>query len=140
MLKGTTTATNQDVTKIALEWFERVWNQRDESAIDQLLDRNTIGNDPNFGTGFEEFKNQWRLWLSGFPDLNFKVLEVYAKGNSVVTHWQMSGTHTGNFKNKSATGRKIKIDGVSIDEISNGKIISGKDFWDTKILDQQLGI
>ena len=94
----------------------------------------------SFGTGFEEFKNQWRLWLSGFPDLNFKVLEVYAKGNSVVTHWEMSGTHAGNFRNKSATGRKIKIDGVSIDEISNGKIISGKDFWDTKILDQQLGI
>jgi predicted ester cyclase len=52
----------------------------------------------------------------------------------------MSGTHAGTFRNISATGRKIKIDGVSIDEISKGKIISGKDFWDTKILDQQLGI
>lgn len=129
-----------DVTQIAREWFERVWNQQDESAIDQLLDRNTVGNDPNFGTGFEAFKNQWRLWLIGFPDLKFEVIDVYANGNSVVTHWQMSGTNSGKFRNQDATNKKIKIDGVSIDEIKDGKIISGKDFWDTKILDQQLGI
>lgn len=129
-----------DVTQIAREWFERVWNQQDESAIDQLLDRNTVGNDPNFGTGFEAFKNQWRLWLIGFPDLKFEVIDVYANGNSVVTHWQMSGKNSGKFRNQDATNKKIKIDGVSIDEIKDGKIISGKDFWDTKILDQQLGI
>lgn len=129
-----------DVTQIAREWFERVWNQQDESAIDQLLDRNTVGNDPNFGTGFEAFKNQWRLWLIGFPDLKFEVIDVYANGNSVVTHWQMSGTNSGKFRNQDATNKKIKIDGVSIDKIKDGKIISGKDFWDTKILDQQLGI
>lgn len=129
-----------DVTQIAREWFERVWNQQDEQAIDQLLDRNTVGNDPNFGTGFTEFKNQWRLWLIGFPDLNFKVINVYANGDSVVTYWQMSGTNLGEFRNRAATNKRIKIDGVSIDEISDGKIISGKDFWDTKILDQQLGL
>ena len=52
----------------------------------------------------------------------------------------MSGTNSGKFRNQDATNKKIKIDGVSIDEIKDGKIISGKDFWDTKILDQQLGI
>ena len=129
-----------DVTQVAREWFERVWNQQDESAIDELLDRNTVGNDPNFGTGFDAFKNQWRLWLIGFPDLKFEEIDVYANGNSVVTHWQMSGTNSGKFRNQDATNKKIKIDGVSIDEIKDGKIISGKDFWDTKILDQQLGI
>lgn len=129
-----------DLHKLAHDFFERVWNQGDEKAIDEFLSDQTVGNDPRFGTGKESFRKQWRAWQSAFSDIHFEVLEVIAEGETVVTRWHLSGTQDGELEGVPATNKKVSVDGVSIDRIKDNQIIAGFDAWDELGFRNQLGL
>jgi steroid delta-isomerase-like uncharacterized protein len=120
------------------QFFEHIWNQGDESAIDRFIADDAMGNDPEFGTGRDSFRLQWRKWREGFPDINFDVKEVIAEGNIVVTRWHLTGTHLGEFLGKAATGNRVSVEGVCIDRIENGMVVSGFDAWDSLNFQKQI--
>jgi len=47
---------------------------------------------------------------------------MIAEGDKVVYRWPATGTHQGEFLGVAATGKPIKITGVTIFRIENGKI------------------
>ena len=125
----------------AADFFEQIWNQRDESAIDRFIALDAAGNDPKFGVGRESFRAQWKIWQAAFPDLHFDVREILAEGDRVVTRWHLTGTHSGiDYMGKKASGAKIAVDGVSIDRIENGMVVSGFDAWDSLGFREQIGL
>ena len=124
--------------ELAKQFFEQIWNQGDESAIDRFIAEDAAGNDPKFGVGRESFRLQWRKWREAFPDIHFAVEEIIAEGNTVVTRWHLTGTHKSEYLGQAATGNKIAVDGVSIDRIENGMVVSGFDAWDSSTLTNQL--
>ena len=69
------------IRQLAKDFFEQIWNQGDESAIDRFISVNTVGNDPQFGTGRESFRTKWREWQNAFPDINFRIDDVIVEGN-----------------------------------------------------------
>ncbi|MBM3655362.1 MAG: ester cyclase [Actinobacteria bacterium] len=124
--------------EIVRQFFEQIWNQGDESAIDRFIAEDAIGNDPKFGVGRESFRAQWRKWRIAFPDINFAIQELVAENDVVVSRWLLTGTHLGQYLNKPATGKKISVDGVSIDRLKNGMVVSGFDAWDSQVLAAQI--
>ncbi|HEU0116488.1 MAG TPA: ester cyclase, partial [Thermomicrobiales bacterium] len=66
------------------QFFQRIWNDGDEAAIDEFIAEEAAGNDPDFGVGREGFRRQWRQWRDAFPDLHFEVEELVAEGDTVV--------------------------------------------------------
>ena len=130
----------QKLKNIANSFFEEIWNQGNESAIDKFIAENAQGNDPKFGVGRESFRKQWRKWREAFPDINFKVIEIIAEGNTVVTRWHLTGTHKGEYLGQAATGNRIAVDGISIDRIENGMVVSGFDAWDSLGFREQIGL
>lgn len=130
----------EDNKTLARAFFEEIWNKGDESAIDRFIAQDAAGNDPKFGVGRESFRIQWRKWRIAFPDINFAIEELVAEGNTVVSRWKLTGTHLGEYLGYPATGKKIDIDGVSIDRIENGIVVSGFDAWDSFVIRQQLGM
>ena len=121
------------------EFFQQVWNQGDEAAIERFIAEDAAGNDPDFGTGREGFKRQWRKWRAAFPDLHFAIDEIIAEGDTVVARWTLTGTHRGPFLGVSPTGRTIRVRGMSLDQLQDGVLVSGFDGWDNLGLRQQLG-
>lgn len=127
--------------ELARRFFEEVWNQGDEAAIDRYIAADARGNDPTFGAGREAFRTQWRRWRAAFPDLHFAVEEVVADNDRVVTRWTLTGTHTGaEFLGVPPSGRTIRVSGMSLDHIRNGQIAAGFDAWDELGLYRQLGL
>lgn len=126
--------------ELAKAFFEEIWNKGDESAIDRFVSEDTVGNDPKFGVGRESFKVQWRKWRVAFPDIHFSVEELIADDEKVVTRWKLTGTHLGEYLGHPATGKRVDVDGVSIDRLNGGMLISGFDAWDSLKFRQQLGI
>ena len=126
--------------ELARQFFEQIWNQGDESAIDRFIAEDAAGNDPKFGVGRESFRLQWRKWRAAFPDINFAVEEIVAEGDTVVTRWRLTGTHLGEYLGKEATGNKVDVDGVSIDRIKGGMVVSGFDAWDSLGFREQIGL
>jgi steroid delta-isomerase-like uncharacterized protein len=125
---------------VAREFFERIWNQGDESAIDQFIPLDAAGNDPDFGKGREGFRAQWKQWRTAFPDLNFEIVDLVAEGDKVLTRWVLTGTHSAEFLGYPATGNKVRVQGMSLDRIEDGLVAEGFDGWDNFGFRQQLGM
>ncbi|MBA2597454.1 MAG: ester cyclase [Chloroflexia bacterium] len=122
------------------EFFEQVWNQADEAAIDRFIAEDAGGNDPDFGLGREGFRRQWRKWQDAFADLHFEIEEMIAEGDTVVARWTLTGTHRGPFLGIAPTGRTIRVGGMSLDHLQDGILVAGFDGWDNLGLRQQLGV
>jgi len=125
---------------LARRFFEEIWNQEDEAAIDRFIPVDATGNDPDFGSGREGFKQQWRMWRAAFPDLHFAIVDLIAEGDKVLTRWTLTGTHRGEFLGIAPTGRAIRVEGMSLDRIEDGLVAEGFDGWDALGLRRQLGV
>lgn len=112
--------------KLAAEWFEQVWNQKSESAIERMFhsDRRSHGlPDPDSVlVGAEAFKAFHRQFCGAFPDLHVDVEDVIAEGDRVAVRWKASGTHRGDHLGIPATGRAVAVNGSSFFAISGGSI------------------
>jgi predicted ester cyclase len=126
---------------LAREFFDQIWNQGDESAIDRMIVADAAGNDPDFGAGREAFRKQWREWQAAFPDLHFEIIDLIAEGEKVLTRWILTGTHSGaEFMGKAPTGNAIRVEGMSLDRIADGMVQEGCDGWDALGFRRQLGL
>ena len=135
---GTQEETNKE---LARQFFQQIWNEKDEGAIDRFIVENAAGNDPDFGSGRESFRKQWREWQAAFPDLHFEIVDLIAEGDKVLTRWVLTGTHTGGpFLGHTATGRSMRVEGMSLDRIENGMVAEGCDGWDALGMRRQLGL
>jgi steroid delta-isomerase-like uncharacterized protein len=128
----------EEIKALARQFFQEVWNDRDESAIDRYIVEDAKGNDPDFGAGREAFRKQWREWQRAIPDLHFEIEDVIAEGNKVLTRWTLSGTQQGEIFGIPPTGRSFRVSGMSLDVIENGQIVEGFDGWDALGMRQQL--
>ena len=135
---------NDDNKQLVQRWFEEVWNQNRESAIDELLSPEGVG----FGLaatdtevhGPTEFKPFVRNMRSAFPDLHIAVEDTVAEGDKVAVRLRVTGTHKGDGLGFAATGRKVDVTAITIIQFANGKLVHGWNNWDQLGMMQQLGV
>jgi steroid delta-isomerase-like uncharacterized protein len=122
--------------------IEKVWNEKDLSAIDSLFSNTLIRevNGVNLASNKKELTANLQLYFNGFPDLQINLEEMTTVGNHVYLYWTLSGTHTGIFGELPPTGKKIKIRGISRTDFDDtGKIIRERVFYNELSLLQQMG-
>lgn len=90
--------------------------------------------------GIDDVKKYFSEYVTGFSNRDFKVLEIYGKGDHVIKRWSFTGTHTGNFGGIKPTGKRITVEGVTIATMKMGKIVAERDYADDLGLMQQLGV
>ena len=94
---------------------------------------------PGQGPGLEGLKDILRAMRIGFPDIAFSILEQIAEGDTVASRFEWTGTHKGEFLGVPATGRPVKVWGIVIDRLENGRIKDTRIIMDTLGLMSQLG-
>ena len=78
--------------------------------------------------------------FTAFPDLNLSVESIVATENMVFLNWNIIATNTGVFGDHEATGKKVKIRGMTkIDLNEEGKIIYEDVYYNELSMLQQLG-
>jgi len=77
---------------------------------------------------------------SAFPDLNFAIKEQIAEDNKVASRFEWTGTHQQEFLGVPATGRQVRVWGVVIDRLEEGRIKDTRIIMDTLGLMMQLGV
>ena len=95
---------------------------------------------PGQGPGLEGLKDVLRGMRAGFPDLYFSIEEQIAEGDKVVTRFEWTGTHRGEFLGVAATGRSVKVWGMVIDRLQSGRIKDTRIIMDMLGLMMQLGV
>lgn len=95
---------------------------------------------PGQGPGLEGLKDILRSMRSAFPDLNFAIVEQVAEGDKVASRFEWTGTHQGEFLGVPATGRQVRVWGIVIDRLQEGRIKETRIIMDTLGLMMQLGV
>jgi steroid delta-isomerase-like uncharacterized protein len=129
-----------------LKTYSRVWdNVVNNRQIDQInkdnFDSNiTLVASPQNVVGIEGFKAYYQNYLTGFSDIEFTIVDLFGQGDKIAKHWNFKGKHTGEFFGIPGTGKSVDIDGVTLAEMKNGKIVREQDFMDNTVFMQQLGL
>ncbi len=58
-----------------------------------------------------------------YPDLKMTILNQYCVGDYIISEFMMEGTHLGEWLGMKPSGKKLKIFGVDIDKVIDGKIV-----------------
>ncbi len=117
----------QSIKMIAEGYAQRIWNEKDLSAIDDFFHQDVIVHSllGDFH-GQESMRRIVQAWLTGFPNLTVEHNDVISDRDLVMIHWKAKGTHQGEFKGIKPTGKPVSYAGVTIYRIEDEKII---EYW-----------
>lgn len=112
--------------KLLYQWFEEVWNNKRESAIDEMLTDETVhhglgGTDRIDIRGLDSYKEFYRNFIAAFPDIRVEILDCIAEGDKVSVRCSVTGTHTGDGLGFPATNREVSFTGSGICTVKDGK-------------------
>ena len=73
--------------------------------------------------GLEWFREHLLTFHRCYPDMIITVDGQVAEEDTVVTWWTMRGTHSGDWGGVTATHKPIRLSGVNVQKIRNGRIV-----------------
>lgn len=125
-------------------WFEEVWNNQREDAIDEMLAEECIVNGLNDAEGNplrspEEFKTLHRAFLSAYPDLKITVEDTVCEGDKVVARCTVKATHEGEGLGITPTNQSIEFTGLTMVRTKDGKIVEAWNEFDFMKMYSQAG-
>ncbi|GAC1649077.1 MAG: ester cyclase [Ktedonobacteraceae bacterium] len=99
------------------------------AVIDELLAPNFVDHNPDPGSSsaFETWKQMTAQSIAAFSNVHTTIHRLIAEGEMIVVHTTTSGTHTGEFLGKAATGKQLTQTNIHIYRIADGKIVEN---WD----------
>jgi steroid delta-isomerase-like uncharacterized protein len=124
------------------KWFKEVWNEGRVQTIYDLMAENAIaiGQDQPGAElhGPRDFVTLFNRIRGAFPDIRITIEDSFGADDKVVVRWSGVMTHTGDHLGIRATNKRVRITGITIARIENGKIVQGWDNWDQLALMQQV--
>jgi steroid delta-isomerase-like uncharacterized protein len=121
-------AVSEASKRVAERWFEQVWNQKSEAAIDELFfsGGKCYGfPEPDSALSPEEFKALHRNFCGAFPDFHAHIEDLVAEGDHVAVRWKITMTHLGDHLGFPASGKQAVLHGSSFIIVKNGQIMDG---------------
>lgn len=124
-------------------WYREVWRESNDKTIRELNSpdarlRGQNGPDQEIrgAEGFIAFAERIR---KAFPDTEVSVEDIFASDDKVAVRWVATGTHSGDGFGPPS-GSRIRVSGITIARIVNGKIVEGWDNWDRLGMLEQVGL
>lgn len=131
----------KDNRSIGREFVEEVINQGRLDSAAQYVWEDVVEQVPfpGQGPGIEGLKDVLLGMRTAFPDLYFGIEEQIAEGDKVLTRFEWTGTHRGEFLGVPATGRPVKVWGMVIDRFHEGRIKETRIIMDIFGMMMQMG-
>ena len=102
---------------------------------DSLVIHGFPSNLPTSKVGFKQFI--YSLWRA-FPDIRIIFEDIIIEGNKVAGRYYLNGTHKGEFLDIQATGKKFKVNGMTVFSFRDTKIMERWNLVDIMSLIEQL--
>ena len=128
-------------TKIINRLFQ-AWNSGNVSDVLNFYQDNIVREDTALKRAYEK-ADLTRIiigYSSAFPDIHYEVEKIIEQGDNIVVCWNVSGHQKGKLMNIPPTGKFISFKGVSVLEITDGKISKVFYMWDEAGMLRQMGM
>jgi steroid delta-isomerase-like uncharacterized protein len=135
----------EEEAKVLTDGVLKIFNEGDMAFIAEVFAPEVVAHTSTFPEDFighEGIKNWIESSRAIFPDLNMTFDEIIIKGNKIVTVWTLTGTNTGSMSMPYAvppTGKKVRVTGLAIDDVQNGKIVKETVVYNVLELMMQMG-
>lgn len=127
----------QENKALVQKFIDRM-NKRELDGLEQFFTPDYV--DHTRPGGVEGAMQFYAMFLAAFPDAHITAEDVIAEGDRVVTRLTLTATHRGEFMGLPATGRTIRLSGIDINRIAEGKLAERWANQDDLGVLQQLGI
>lgn len=133
----------EDNVNIMRRWFQEVWNEGRIETVYELFSPEAIAHGQESAEaelhGPQEFESFVKKIREAFSDIHLTVEDVFATSDKGVLRWAGVMTHTGDALGIPASGRTIRLRGITMVRFADGKVIEGWDNWDQLGMMQQIG-
>lgn len=128
-------------TELAKRFFEEMCNQRRLDIASEIMTSDFRYHDPNVPAepGPEAMAQVIKVYQDGVEG-HWGVEEIVEAGDCVTVRWTGEGTHSGDVMGVPATGRKVRVDAISLLHLRDGKIADNYTVWDTLAFLRQIGV
>ena len=136
----------EEEAKALLASVLEIWNNGNLALVEDVFAPEIVARTSTFPediVGLEGIKNWVTFARTAFPDFHMTFDEVIVKGDKIVARFTFTGTNTGPlsmpFGDLPPTGKKVRITGIGIDLVQNGKIAEELVVYNVLEMLQQLG-
>jgi steroid delta-isomerase-like uncharacterized protein len=128
-------------TELARRFFEEMCNQRRLDIAEEILTSDHQYHDPNVPSepgpkGMAEVVKVYQEGVEG----HWAVQETIESGDRVAVRWVGEGTHTGEVMGVPPTGKKVRVEALTVMHLRDGKIAENYTVWDTLGFLRQIGV
>ncbi len=136
-------------TERIVRQFHESWDIRDPDRGAEVIADDCDFEDIARGEkqpGKEAYKGDYHRWREAFPDGECKVENVIVGdgGDWAIVEFRNTGTHTGVLRSSLGdfppTGRRAEVRYCSVMRVADGKVVEGRDYYDSATIVRQLGL
>lgn len=136
-------STEEQNKQVVRRFIEEIWNKGKLDQIGEFVAPNhknhPSASAPDLGQGPQALSQLVSLYHTAFPDTKLTIEDQIAEGDKVATRWAATGTHQGVLFGVPPTGKQVKVTGIFIDRIADGKIVESWGEFDALGMLQQIG-
>ena len=125
---GASSGHAEEHRKLFARWFEELWNKKNYNIAYELVDSDFTAH----GAGGQDIKQgpdgvigMVKAWHAAMPDGRMVMDDIITEGDLSTIRMTWVGTHTGQFGEIPASGKKITATSIGIDRVIGGKITEG---------------
>ena len=132
----------QENIQLLTRWFNEVWNQGKLETVQELLSPDAVAIGQAVSgvalRGPQDFIPCVQRIRNAFPDIKVDVEDAFGADDKVALR---SGnmTQSGDALGMPAPGKSVRVTGITVVRIVNGKIVEGWENWDQLGRLQQIG-
>ncbi|QRN98000.1 ester cyclase [Archangium violaceum] len=121
--------------------IEEVYGKGRVEVLDELCHPGYVSHDPLTGDAdIAGVKAYVRLLHACFPNLEARILAIYAEGDTVIIRWHMEGNLARRLLGVEPRGQHVTLEGLTVSEFEDGQLVEDTSEWDTFGYLRQLGL
>lgn len=128
---------NKAVARIV---FEEILGQGKLDEYETVYGPDYVSHGSHGDVGRDQDRASAKNWRQAFPDLRVTVDQVIAEGDLVAVRFVGEGTNTGSTNGMPATGKSVRIPGMTVFRFVDGKIVEEWPMFNELDLLRQLGL
>ena len=136
----------EEQAKAIIEGFMKFRNEGNLAAAVAFFHPDVVINYPNLPQpikGLDAYKEYDKVMHATFSDLKITIDEFFVKDDKIYSYWTMTATNTGPLMTPMGeippTNKKVKISGMAVTHVVDGKIIEDVAYFDMLDMMMQLG-
>lgn len=125
---------------LARRWHMEMFQEGKLDVADEILAPGFVWHMPDADVqGAEGTKELVTSFRTAFPDVAIAHEDTVAAGDKVAIRWTARATHQGEFQGVPATGKEIRMWGIDLFHLREGRIVEGWIDYDLLGVLRQMG-